>query len=44
MFRLWGKEFKDNRMLKDLVICDESMIPVRIKFFMPWMKSAMNLI
>ena len=24
MFRLWGKEFKDNRMLKDLVICDES--------------------
>ena len=23
MFRLWGKEFKDNRMLKDLVICDE---------------------
>ena len=24
MFRLWGKDFKDNRMLKDLVICDES--------------------
>ena len=24
MFRLWGKEFKDKRMLKDLVICDES--------------------
>ena len=24
MFRLWGKLFKDNRMLKDTVICDES--------------------
>ena len=24
MFRLWGKIFKDNKMLKDTVICDES--------------------
>lgn len=24
MFRLWGKEFKDNRMLRDIVISDES--------------------
>ncbi len=24
MFRLWAKEFKDNRMLKDTVICDET--------------------
>lgn len=24
MFRLWAKEFKDNRMLKDTVICDDS--------------------
>ena len=24
MFRLWGKVFKDNRMLIDTVICDES--------------------
>ena len=24
MFRLWGKEFKDNRMLRDTVICDDS--------------------
>ena len=23
MFRLWGKEFKDNRMLRDTVICYE---------------------
>lgn len=23
MFRLWAKEFKDNRMLKDTVICDD---------------------
>ena len=24
MFRLWGKIWKDNHMLKDLVICDET--------------------
>jgi hypothetical protein len=24
MFRLWAKIFKDNRMLKDTVICDSS--------------------
>lgn len=24
MFRLWAKEFKDNRMLRDTVICDET--------------------
>lgn len=24
MFRLWGKIFKDNKLLKDTVICDES--------------------
>ena len=24
MFRLWAKIWKDNRMLKDTVICDES--------------------
>ena len=24
MFRLWGKAFKDNRLLKDTVICNES--------------------
>ena len=24
MFRLWAKELKDNRMLRDTVICDES--------------------
>ena len=24
MFRLWGKEWKDNRMVRDTVICDES--------------------
>lgn len=23
MFRLWGKEFKDNRLVKDTVICDD---------------------
>lgn len=24
MFRLWAREFKENRMLKDTVICDDS--------------------
>ncbi len=24
MFRLWAKIFKDNRMLKDAVVCDNS--------------------
>lgn len=24
MFRLWAKEIKDNRMLKDTVICDDA--------------------
>ena len=24
MFRLWGKLFKDSRMLRDTVICDDS--------------------
>lgn len=25
MFRLWAKTFKDNRMLADTVICDDSV-------------------
>ena len=24
MFRIWGKIFKDNRLIKDTVICDDS--------------------
>ena len=24
MFRVWGKLFKDNRILKDLTVCDDS--------------------
>ena len=24
MIRVWGKLFKDNRMLKDLTVCDDS--------------------
>lgn len=24
MFRLWAKEFKDNRLLQDMVVCDDS--------------------
>ena len=33
MFRLWGKEFKDNRMLRDIVICDETEEPRTHKIF-----------
>ena len=42
MFRLWGKEWKDNRMVRDTVICDETD-DARIKFSTHWMPSAMNL-
>ena len=24
MFRLWGKIYKDNKLLKDTVVCDDS--------------------
>lgn len=24
MFRLWAKEWKENHMIKDMVVCDES--------------------
>lgn len=24
MFRLWAKEWKDNRMVRDLTVCDDS--------------------
>lgn len=24
MFRFWAKTFKDNRMLRDMVVCDDS--------------------
>ncbi len=24
MFRLWAREFKDNRMIKDITVCDDS--------------------
>lgn len=24
MFRLWAKEFKNNRMLRDMVVCEEA--------------------
>ena len=44
MFRLWGKEFKDNRMLRDIVICDETDDTRTHKIFTPWIRSAMNLI
>ena len=31
MFRLWAKIFKDNRMLRDLTICDDSREKNRTK-------------
>ena len=24
MFRIWAREFKDNKMLKDMVVCDDT--------------------
>ena len=24
MFRIWAREFKDNRMLKDITVCDDT--------------------
>ena len=24
MFRLWAKEYKDNRMIKDMTVCDDT--------------------
>ena len=24
MFRLWGKEFKDNKLIRDTVVCDDT--------------------
>lgn len=24
MFRMWGKEWKNNRMIRDIVICDDT--------------------
>lgn len=44
MFRLWAKEFKDNRMLRDTVICDDSDETRTHKISMRWRKSAMSLI
>lgn len=31
MFRVWGKIFKDNHMLRDTVVCDDSVIPELIR-------------
>ena len=42
MFRLWGKIFKDNRMLKDTVICDDTDDTRTHK--MRWMRFVTSLI
>lgn len=35
MFRLWAKEFKDNRMVKDMVVCnDDSTLNRTRKIFL----------
>lgn len=45
MFRLWAKIFKDNRMLKDMVVCNEKEDMTRTqKFLQPSMKFAMHMI
>lgn len=43
MFRLWGKMWKDNHMLKDLVIDDDSEDTRTHKIFHALQKSAMIL-
>lgn len=35
MFRLWAKEFKDNRMLRDIVISNDDPSMSRTKKFLP---------
>lgn len=44
MFRLWGKEFKENRLLRDTVICDETTDTAHIRFSTLWTPSAMSSI
>lgn len=44
MFRLWGRIWKDNHMLKDTVICDDRQKPGHIRFFTAWNRFVMNWI
>ena len=44
MFRLWGKIWKDNRMLQDTVVCDDSMIPEPTRSFTDLRKSVIRWI
>lgn len=44
MFRLWGRIWKDNHMLKDTVICDDRRRPGHTRFFTAWSRSAMSWI
>ena len=44
MFRLWAKEFKDNRMLRDTTICDDSDETRTHKVFLHWKKYVTCLI
>ena len=44
MFRLWGRIWKDNHMLKDTVICDAAKRPGRTRFFTVWSRSVMSWI
>ena len=39
MFRLWGKIWKDNRMVKDFVVCDDSNETRTHKIFLALEKS-----
>lgn len=44
MFRLWGKIWKDNHLLKDTVICDDSEDTRTHKIFVVWKVSVMKWI
>ena len=44
MFRLWGRIWKDNHMLKDTVICDDRQETRTHKVFYAWNRFVMNWI
>ena len=44
MFRMWGKIFHENHMLKDTVICIDSDLIEIEKYIRHWKRYVMNLI
>ena len=44
MFRLWAKIFKENHLLKDVVICNDQEDTRTHRYFRHWMRPAMSWI